>query len=126
MVLKCCLHVMFVMACYLLKVYIFLSLSTCCVFTHLILIICKFVIFITLVYACVFKNVNKLDTSMRAHLNTWGRVSQAQKRDYKRDKEVQSSHIIWGSGMDASRCADEHWWFQCTCAVVFLLEDQSR
>ena len=38
-------------------------------------------------------------------------MSQARKRDYKRDKEVQSSHSIWGSGVDAGGCADEHWQF---------------
>ena len=90
------LRVMFVMACNLLEVYIILSLSTCCVFTHLILIIQKSVMFITFVYACVFENVNKLDSGMRAHQNTWGRVSQAWKRDYKRDEEVQSSCSILG------------------------------
>ena len=35
-------------------------------------------------------------------------------------------YSIWGSDMDASRCADEQQGFQCTCTVVFLLEDQSR
>ena len=30
---------------------------------------------------------------------------------YKRDEEVQNSHGIWGSGMDAGGCADEHWQF---------------
>ena len=117
---------MFVMACNLLEVYIVLSLSTCCAFTYLILIIQKSVMFIAFVYVCVLENVNKWDTSVRVHQNTWRRVSQAWKRDYKRDKEVQSSHSNWGSSMDAGRCADEHWQFQCTCAVVFLLDDQSR
>ena len=28
--------------------------------------------------------------------------------------------------MDAGRCADKQWWFQCPCTVVFPLEDQSR
>ena len=32
-------------------------------------------------------------------------------------------YSIRGSGMDAGRCADEQQCFQCTCAVVFLLED---
>ena len=31
--------------------------------------------------------------------------------------------IFGGSNVDAGRCADEPWWFQCACAVVFLLED---
>ena len=44
---------------------------------------------------------------MRVHQNTWGRVSQAQKRDWKRDKEVWSFHSIWGSSMDAGKCADK-------------------
>ena len=102
---------MFVVACNLLDVYEVLLLSTCCAFTQLILIIHKSVMFIVFVYACVFENVNKLDSSTRALQNTWGRVSQAWKRDYKRDKEVWCSCSIWGSGMDASRCADEHWQF---------------
>ena len=53
-------------------------------------------------------------------------MSQAQKRDSERAKEVRSFCSNWGSGVDASRCADEPWWFQCTCAVVFPLEDWSR
>ena len=61
---------------------------------------------------------------MRAHRNTWGRVSQAQKRDLERDEEVWSFRSICGSSMDAGRCADEPWQFQCT--AVFPPEDQSR
>ena len=35
--------------------------------------------------------------------------------------------IVFGdSGVDAGRCADEQQCFQCACAVVFPLEDQSR
>ena len=34
--------------------------------------------------------------------------------------------VFGGSGMDTGGCADEHWQYQCTCAVAFLLEDQSR
>ena len=63
---------------------------------------------------------------MRAHQNTLGRVSQAWKSGKERDEEVQSFCSIWGSSVDASRYADKLWWFQCTCAVVFPLEDQSR
>ena len=81
--------------------------------------------FIIFVYACVFRNVNKLGSGTRAHQNTWGRVSQAQKRDYKRDDEVRNSCGIWGSSMDAGGCADEHWWFQCACTVVFPPEDRA-
>ena len=90
--------------------YIVLSLSTCCAFTHLILIIIqKSVMFIAFVYAYVFENFNKLDSGMRAYQNTWRRVSQAQKRDYERDREVQNSCSIWGSSMDAGRFTDKHW-----------------
>ena len=46
--------------------------------------------FIVFVYACVFRNVNKLESGMRVHQNTWGRVSQAQKRDLERDEEVRA------------------------------------
>ena len=38
----------------------------------------------------VFDGCNKLDSSLRAHQNTWGRVSQAQKGGWKIDDEVQS------------------------------------
>ena len=65
--------------------------------------------FIAFVYACVFENINKLDFGMRAHQNTWGRVSQVQKKYYERDEEVQNSHSIWGSSVDANGCADEYW-----------------
>ena len=41
------------------------------------------------VYACVFKDVNKLDSGMRVHQNIWGRVTQAWKLGEERDKEVQ-------------------------------------
>ena len=51
----------------LLEVVHSLSLSTCCAFTQLILIIIKSVVFIIFVYACVFKNVNKLDSGTRVH-----------------------------------------------------------
>ena len=105
----------------------FLSLSNCCVFSCLILVIIqKSVMLIAFDYACIFENINKLDSIMTAHWNTLGRVSQAQKRDYKRDEEIQNSCSIWGSSMDARGCTDKHWQFWCTCAVVFLLEDQSR
>ena len=35
-------------------------------------------------------------------------------------------YSVQGSGVDTGRCADEQQCFQCTCAVVFPLEDQSR
>ena len=35
-------------------------------------------------------------------------------------------YSIWGSSMDASRCADKWQCFWCTYTVVFPLEDQSR
>ena len=35
-------------------------------------------------------------------------------------------YSIWGSSVDAGRCADEWQCFWCTCVVVFPLEDQSR
>ena len=91
------------MACNLLEMYIVLLLSTCCAFTCLILIIRKSVMFIAFVYACVSENINKLDSGTRVHQNSWGRVSQAQKRDYQRDKEVWN---YWVFG------------FQCGCRQV--------
>ena len=44
----------------------------------------------------------------------------------KEMKRFRAFIIFGGSDMDASRFADEPWWFQCTCTVVFLLEDSSR
>ena len=32
-------------------------------------------------------------------------------------------YSVWGSGMDASRFTDKWQHFQCTCTVVFVLED---
>ena len=43
----------------------------------------------------MLESVNKLVYGMRAHQNTWGRVSQAQKRVWKRDNEVQNLHNFW-------------------------------
>ena len=34
--------------------------------------------------------------------------------------------IIGDSNVDAAICANEPWWFQCTCAMVFLPEKWSR
>ena len=78
-----CLHIMFMLYLWPVAFWkLYIVLSTCCAFTHLILIIISQpVVFITFVYACVFKNVNKLDSGMRVHQNTWGRMSQALKRD---------------------------------------------
>ena len=36
-------------------------------------------------------------------------MSQAQKSGSERDEEVWSFHSIWGSSVDASRCAEEPW-----------------
>ena len=44
----------------------------------------------------------------------------------KRWRGSDSFIVIRDSGMDVGGCADELQCFQCTCAVVFLLEDQSR
>ena len=43
----------------------------------------------------------------QAYSTIWGTSVTAWKRDYERDEEVWSSNIIWGSGKNASRCADE-------------------
>ena len=39
--------------------------------------------------------VNKLVYGMRVHQNTWGRVSQARKRVWKRDDKVRNLRNIW-------------------------------
>ena len=43
----------------------------------------------------VLEIINKLVYSMRVHQKTWGRVSQAWKRVWKRDDKVQTLHNIW-------------------------------
>ena len=70
--------------------------------------------------------VNKLVYGMRAHWNTWGRVSQARKRVWKEMMRFRLSVIFGIFGMDAGRYADELWQFFCTCAVVFQLKYWSR
>ena len=44
----------------------------------------------------------------------------------KRHRDLDAFVVVGGSGEDAGGCTDKHWQFQCTCAVVFPLEDQSR
>ena len=41
----------------------------------------------------------------------------------KIDNEFGAFIIIGDSDMDTGRCADEPWQFQCTCTVVFPLEN---
>ena len=59
---------------------------------------------------------------MRVHWNTWGRVSQAQKRYWKEMMRFGAFVIFGGSNVDAGRFADESWQFQYACAIVFLPE----
>ena len=64
--------------------------------------------------------------SMRAHRNTWGRVSQAWKRVQKWNNDISYFWLKWLIGMDAGGYADDHRWFVCTCTVVFLPKWWSR
>ena len=80
-------------------------------FTHIIIILS--------VLTCTRIFVNKLIYSMRAHQNTWGRVSQARKRDWKQNDDISYLRFKWLIGVDAGRYADDHQQFVCTCAVVF-------
>ena len=43
----------------------------------------------------MLKLINKLVHITRAHQNTWGRVSQAQKRVWKNNEKVQNFRNIW-------------------------------
>ena len=45
--------------------------------------------------------------SMRAHWNTWGRVSQARKWVQKRNDGISYFQYKWFIGVDAGRYADE-------------------
>ena len=66
--------------------------------------------------------INKVVHGMRAHQNTWWRVSQAQKRVWKRDDEIPKLSyrmVKWLFGMDTGGCTDEPWQFFCACTVVF-------
>ena len=47
--------------------------------------------------------------------------------EFRLRKRCLDASIVTGdSGVDADGCADEIQCFWCACAVVFLLEDQSR
>ena len=56
---------------------------------------------------------------MRAHQNTWGRVSQAQKWVRKLNNDILYFWLKWLIGMDAGGYADDRQQFVCTCTVVF-------
>ena len=44
----------------------------------------------------------------------------------KRQRGSDVAIVTGDSGIDASGCTGKLWHFQCTCAVVFPPEDQSR
>ena len=44
----------------------------------------------------------------------------------KRQRDLDTFIVTRDSGIDAGGCADELQCFWCTCAVVFLPEDQRR
>ena len=79
-----------------------------------------YVVINLLISAYVKIFINKVVYGMRAHQNTWGRVSQAPKWVQKRDNKIPNFCNKWLFGVDASGCADEPWQFFGTCAVVFL------
>ena len=59
-----------------------------CTYTHLILIVLTMLLWLICTIVPMLEFVNKLVYGTRAHQNTWGRVSQAWKRVWKRDNEV--------------------------------------
>ena len=56
---------------------------------------------------------------MRAHQNTWGRVSQAWKRVQKGNNDISYFQFKRLIGINASGYADDCWQFVCTCTVIF-------
>ena len=60
---------------------------------------------------------------MKVHQNTWGEYHSH--RDWVKEKmeRLRCNYINQGSDVDASRCSDKWWHFQCACTVVFLLKD---
>ena len=52
--------------------------------------------FIAFVYACVFRNVNKLESGMRVHKNTWGTVSQTRKKGFGKETKRFRAFIPFG------------------------------
>ena len=56
---------------------------------------------------------------MRAHRNTRGRVSQAQKWVWKQNYDISYFRLKQLIGMDASGYADDCRQIVCACAVVF-------
>ena len=53
------------------------------------------IVMINLLNFAYVKLFNKVVYGMRAHQNTWGRVSQARNRVQKRDEEVWNLHHFW-------------------------------
>ena len=66
-----------------------------CAYTCLILIVLTTLLWLIWLIMPVLEFVNKLVYGTRAHQNTWGRVSQAWKKVWKRYDEVQTLHNIW-------------------------------
>ena len=73
---------------------------------------------ITLLTVCNKENI----INFNFHIYVTGREFRLRKRQRGLDAFI----VIRDSGMDAGRCTDELQCFWCACAVVFLLEDQSR
>ena len=77
------------------------------------------ILIILFVLTCTGCFVNKMIYGTRAHRNTWGRVSQAQKWVWKWNDDISYFQLKWLIGVDAGRYTDNRQWFICTCAVVF-------
>ena len=60
---------------------IFVLLTALHVYLPYFYVLLTVIMIVLLVCACIRVFINKLDYGMRAHQNTWGRVSQAWKRD---------------------------------------------
>ena len=97
-----------------------------CAYTCLILIVLTVLLWLVCIIVPMLEFDNKLVYSMRVHWNTWGRVSQAQKRVWKRDDEVQTLCNVWDIRCGYWGYTDELWQVFCVCAVVFPLKYWSR
>ena len=87
-----------------------------------IILVCLFVI-----SACFVECVNKLRLQYEGVPKYLGdSVTGIEFRLRKRQRGSDAFIVIGDSSMDASRCTGKLQYFQCTCAVVFLPEDQSR
>ena len=113
----------------------YFKLSVNCPFTcQVLFLIYMFVntlhpssLFVCYVCLCFVESVNKLRLWYEGAPKYLGKSMTGMEFGLmKRQRGLDAFVVIWDSGIDTGRCANELQYFWCTCAVVFPPEDQSR